>query len=171
MGLRPAKCYRRMEKPYTRYSRRKPKKSYVKAVPDRKIHKFETGNKKKEFPLKGRLVVESSVQIRHNVFEAMRISASKFLSSRIGDDFFMKILVYPHHILRENPLATGAGADRFQTGMRKAFGKPIGTAAQVKSGQSILEIRSEKNKKEIVKKAFKLAAAKVPSKCRVVFND
>ncbi|MBI4170413.1 MAG: 50S ribosomal protein L16, partial [Candidatus Aenigmarchaeota archaeon] len=31
-------------------------------------------------------------------------------------------------MLRENALATGAGADRFQSGMRQSFGKPVGTA-------------------------------------------
>ena len=50
-------------------------------------------------------------------------------SGRMG--YHLKIRVYPHHIVRENPMATGAGADRVQDGMRKAFGKPVSSVAMV----------------------------------------
>ena len=43
---------------------------------------------------------------------------------------------YPHHVLRENKQATGAGADRVSQGMRCAFGKNVGTAARVKRAKS-----------------------------------
>jgi large subunit ribosomal protein L10e len=139
MGLRPAKCCRKIEKPYTRQSRKKPRKGYVKGVPDKKIHRFETGNKKRKFELFAELIVENPVQIRHNALEAARISASKHLNNTVGaESYLLKVLVYPHHVIRENALATGAGADRFQTGMRKAFGKPVSTAAQVKSTEACL---------------------------------
>ena len=46
--------------------------------------------------------------------------------------YFFQLRIYPHHILRENPLAAGAGADRMSTGMKCAFGKPISVAARVK---------------------------------------
>ena len=38
-------------------------------------------------------------------------------------------------------MMTGAGADRVQDGMRQAFGKPMGSAARVKAGQTILKVR------------------------------
>ena len=173
MGLRPAKCYRKLERPYTRYSKKKPRRSYVKTVPDKRIHRFEMGNKKKkDFPLRGKLVVEQAVQIRHNALEAARVSASKIMNNEVGAElYFMKVLVYPHHVIRENALATGAGADRFQTGMRKAFGKAVSSAAQVRSNQSIIEIRTNKNKIDIVKRALKLASRKIPSKCRIEFIE
>lgn len=172
MGLRPAKCYRKLERPNTRQSRKKPKRGYVKGVPESRIHRFEMGAKGKEFPVKAYLVSERGVQIRHNALEAARMAANKYLDKTIGNEnYFMKILVYPHHVLRENPLATGAGADRFQTGMRKSFGKPIGTAAQVKPGQNLMEIRFPEGKEGEAKLALKRAAAKFPTTCRIVYQN
>jgi len=72
------------------------------------------------------------------------------------------VLVFPHHVMRENAMATGAGADRFQTGMRLSFGKPIGTAARVRAGQRILEVRVPPGKDFVVKRAFKIASSKLP---------
>jgi len=169
MALRPAKCYRRLKRPNTRVSRRKPRRSYVKGVPDPKIHRFEMGNKKKRFPVGMALVARQSVLVRHNALEATRIALNKNLEKNIGKDaYFMKILVYPHHVMRENPLATGAGADRFQTGMRKAFGKPIGKAARVKTGQKLIEVRTDPGKEMHIKKAMKIAASKLPLTTRIV---
>ncbi len=45
------------------------------------------------------------------------------------------------YILRENKMIATAGADRLQEGMRKAFGKPIGLAARVDIGSTILELQ------------------------------
>jgi len=171
MGLRPAKCYRTPKRPWTRQSRRKPKKGYVKGVPSNKIHKFEMGNPNKQFSLKGFIISNNNVLIRHNALEAARVAANKAMD-KFGakQEYFMKVLVYPHEVLRENPVATGAGADRFQTGMRLAFGKPIGTAAHVKPGQRIMEIRVDKSQESAVKIALKRAAAKFPTTCRIEFE-
>ena len=172
MGLRPAKCYRKLEKPYTRQSRRRPKKGYVKGVPVPRIHKFESGNRKKEFSLKVNLVSNNGVQIRNNALEAARVSAHKVLDKAVGtENFFLKILIYPHHVLRENALATGAGADRFQTGMRKAFGKPISTAARVKPNQNLMEIRVSKTHVDAAKRAMKIASHKFPTTTRIVYTE
>lgn len=168
MGLRPAKCYRSLERPYTRQSQKKPRKGYVKGVPYPKITKFETGNGKKQFPAKAYLVSKAGVQIRHNALEAARIAANKVLSDNFGEGgYFLKILIFPHHVLRENALATGAGADRFQTGMRLSFGSPIGTAARVRPEQNLIEVRYNKGGDVAVKKALKIASSKLPLKCRV----
>lgn len=172
MGLRPAKCYRKLERPYTRQSRRKPRKSYVKGVPDPKIHKFEMGDARKKFSMRAYLVSNNGVQVRHNALEAARVTANKHLDKTVGkENYFLKILVYPHHIMRENTLATGAGADRFQTGMRKSFGKPIGTAARVRPGQNLMEIRFDSPKQKSAKEALKRASAKFPTTCRIVFEN
>ncbi|RLI97998.1 MAG: 50S ribosomal protein L16 [Candidatus Aenigmatarchaeota archaeon] len=167
MAIRPAKCYRKLERPYTRQSRRKPRKGYVKGVPHPKIVKFETGNSKKDFSSKALLIAEDGVQIRHNALEASRIAANKVLNDSLGDDgYFLKVLIYPHHVMRENPLATGAGADRYQTGMRLSFGNPIGLAARVKPGQKVMEIRFDRGIKT-VKKALRIASSKLPVKCKI----
>jgi len=77
----------------------------------------------------------------------------------------MKIRIFPHHILRENPLATGAGADRMSTGMKKSFGKSIGIAAQVKANKILFTIKVNKNGIEVARKALKKAAHKLPCRC------
>ena len=74
----------------------------------------------------------------------------------------MIIRVYPHHILRENPLAAGAGADRMSTGMKHSFGKSIGIAAQVRKGQTLFQIQVNKEHLDTAKKALKLAGSKLP---------
>ena len=167
MGIRPAKCYRTPKRPWTRQSRRKPKKGYVKGVPSNKIHKFEMGDPNRQHSLKGYLVADNNVLIRHNALEAARVAANKAMDKATKEAYFMKILVYPHEIMRENATATGAGADRFQTGMRKAFGKPIGTAAHVHPGQRIMEIRADKSLEGAIKHALKVASAKFPTTCKV----
>ncbi len=165
-SLRPGRCYRRPERPNTRQSKRKPRKSYVKGVPFPKIHRFTLGNKKGKFNLTMYLKVKNAVQIRHNALEATRVAVNKAMSKLVGDGFYMmKVLVYPHHVIRENPLATGAGADRFSTGMRKSFGKPIGLAARVKEGQRIIQIKLDKEKEAAGKRALEIAANKIPSPC------
>jgi len=169
MGLRPGKCYHTLKKrPYTRISIHKPRMSYVRGVPANKIHQFEVG-KKNVFPKKFYLAVDKDIQIRSNSLEAARISATKYLEKNLGENgFFLKIMVYPHHILRENSMATGAGADRFSDGMRRSFGKPIGQTARVKGGQNIMMIEVPENSKTIVKEALRRATTKLPGECRLV---
>jgi large subunit ribosomal protein L10e len=172
MALRPAKCYRKLERPYTRRSMRKPKKGYVKGVPDKKIHRFEMGDPKKPYPLRAFLVAERGVQVRHNALESARVTTNKYMENNVGkENFFMKILIFPHHVMRENALATGAGADRFSEGMRRAFGKPIGMAARVSAGQRLMELRTIENKEAFLKEAFRRASMKFPTPCRIVVEN
>ncbi|NOZ82126.1 MAG: 50S ribosomal protein L16 [Candidatus Micrarchaeota archaeon] len=167
-SLRPGRCYSKPERPNTRIAVRVPKKSYVKGVPAPRIHQFEVGQKG-DYPLVYHIVSGSDVQIRSNSLEAARVAATKYLTKNIGEkQFFLKVRVYPHHVLRENPLATGAGADRFSTGMRKAFGKPIGQAAIVSSGQKIISVYAPEGKDSVVKEALRRAAMKLPGSPRIV---
>jgi len=168
-SLRPAKCYRKPERPNTRVSIRKPKRSYIKGIPDPKIHRYEVGNRSRKFKYHMDLKIKNHVQVRHNALEASRVAANKVVSKAFGpENYLLKVLVYPHHVMRENPLATGAGADRFQTGMRKSFGRMIGRAAIVKKDQSIIRVFfDDKTKISEVKRALKLSGAKLPSPFRV----
>jgi len=172
MGLRPAKCYRRLKRAYTRQSIRVPKKGYVKGVPKAKITEFEFGAKG-EYSKRVVLVSERSLLIRHNALEAARVQIVQTLEKTLGKGkgFFMKVLIYPHHVLRENALATGAGADRFQQGMRMSFGKPIGTAAAVKAGQRLIEIRVDDDGVKVAKEALKMANYKMPTPCRITVES
>ncbi len=54
----------------------------------------------------------------------------------------MRVRVHPFHVIRINKMLSCAGADRLQTGMRGAFGKPQGTVARVNIGQIILSVRT-----------------------------
>merc|ERR1739842_198652 len=53
--------------------------------------------------------------------------------------FHLRIRVQPFHVTRINKMLSCAGADRLQTGMRHAWGKPMGTAARVKIGKVLKE--------------------------------
>ena len=70
-------------------------------------------------------------------------------------------------MLRENPIAAGAGADRFSTGMQKAFGKPIGIAAQIKRGQVIFQLSIDKANLALGKSALERASKKLPCNCGI----
>ncbi len=171
-SLRPGKCYRKHQRPNTRQSIRVPKKGYVKGVPKPKITEFELGARA-SYEKAVYLVAERNVQIRHNSLESARVSCVQLLEKSLGKGtgFFMKIRVYPHHVIRENVLATGAGADRFQTGMRQSFGVPIGTAARVYAGQEIIEVRANSGSLPVVKNALKQASYKLPTPCKIVVKD
>lgn len=168
MALRPGRTTKKLERPYTRISKRKPRKSYVVGVPYSRIHIFEMGNPKKEFDTNLWLVTENSVQIRDNALEAARVVTNKILERKLGkENYFLKILIYPHHVLREHALATGAGADRYSSGMRRAFGKPKGRAAQIRKGQGIMWLRLNKRDLDTGRFALKRANTKLPTHCRI----
>lgn len=172
MPERRGGIYARMDsRAHTRKSDRKPRKSYAKGIPGSKIHMFDMGNPNGDFDIEISLTPEEAIQIKHNALEAARIAANKILSSIGPNSYHLKMRVYPHHILRENPLATGAGADRFQEGMRRAYGKPIGTAARVKRDQKIMSARVKKGKEAVAKDAMRRAKMKFPVRCRVLVED
>ena len=165
--IRPARCYRKPKRAYTRKSRFQ-KKGFVKGIPGSKIVMFDMGNRKGEFKYKVSLISKETKQIRHNALESARMASQRTLSSKIGvENYFFKIKTYPHNILRENPIAAGAGADRFQTGMSLSFGKAIGTAARVKPGTEIMFVATSKRHLKSAKRAMKLASDKIGCKTKI----
>jgi len=62
----------------------------------------------------------------------------------------------------------GAHADRLQQGMRRSFGKAIGTAARVKPGQTLIIVRVKAAAVELAKESLKRGSAKLPIPCRIV---
>ncbi len=173
MALRPGRVIKHKKRPWTRVSTKKPRKSYVRGVPHPRIHVFEMGNKTGKFDCEVYLVSKDDVQIRHNALEAARVVSHKFLEEKVGgsNNYFYKILVYPHNVIREKPIATGAGADRFSQGMRKAFGKPVGRAAIVKADQRIIMARVNKQHVDIAKQALKRASSKMRCRTRVEVKE
>ena len=164
MPLRPGRCYRHFSGPaYTR-------KEYIPGVPMPKITKFTSGNPKGDYDFELRLVSVETGQIRHNALEAARVIALKHLTKKTGGEtsWWLWVLKYPHHVLRENKMMAFAGADRLQDGMRLSFGKPIGTAARVeKQGEIIMLVRVPARFLEVGKEALEIAKSKLPLKCRI----
>ncbi|URE46879.1 Ribosomal protein L16p/L10e [Musa troglodytarum] len=135
MGRRPARCYRQIKnKPY-------PKSRYCRGVPDSKIRIYDVGMKKKgvdEFPFCVHLVSWEKENVSSEALEAARIACNKYMTKFAGKDaFHLRVRVHPFHVLRINKMLSCAGADRLQTGMRGAFGKPQGTCARWKSENRI----------------------------------
>jgi len=149
--------------PYTR-------KEYIRASPPSKITKFTMGDTKASFPMQACLIATEEVQIRHNALEAARVASNRVLMNKLGNSYFMRVVPYPHAILRENKMIFGAHADRLQDGMRRAFGKPIGIAARVRIGQPIIEIAVNENAVEVAKEALKRGQDKLPIPCRIVIE-
>lgn len=171
MGLRPGRCYNKFQRPYTRQSTHVPRKGYVKGVPKPKITEFQLGSMAgKDKTLY--LISTKDVQIRHNSLEAARIAAVHLLEKNLAKSggYFIRVRVFPHQVLRENALATGAGADRFQQGMRASFGNPIGTAARVHEGQKVFEVRVQSNSIKLAKDALMQARYKLPMPCKIVME-
>jgi large subunit ribosomal protein L10e len=169
---RPAKCYRWDSPAYTRVSST-PSNSYITGVPQSKIVHFDMGNPAGEYDTKAEMIYDMTIQITHNALEASRIIIQKKLEKEVGlANYYFKVNVFPHHVMRNNITATGAGADRVSQGMRKAFGKPIGRAARIKRGQSILSIKFNASDQRIkqVKNALRLAANKLPGEKSISFK-
>lgn len=165
--LRKNSAYQNLERPYTRISKFA-KKNYVRGgYPAIKITKFEMGDAKKKFDLTLLLKAGRTMNIRHNSLESARMTSNRLLEKKVGKEFHLKVRVYPFHILRENPLASGAGADRMSTGMKKSFGKIIGAAARVREGQPIFEVNVNKNNLNVGREALQKASKKMPCSCKI----
>lgn len=141
--LRKWCAYRKLERPYTRWSKAR-KKAFVKSRPGKKVIKFDMGDIKgghDQFVTHLTLVSKDSAQLRTNSIEASRITGLKRLEKKYGRaGFYMRVRAVPHQMVRENPLAAGAGADRLSTGMKHSFGKIIGTSCLVPEGKVIYDL-------------------------------
>jgi len=156
MGLRPARCSRDLERPYTRYAPKVQRKNFLGGAPGVRTRDFTIGNQTKDFDTQLDIVSKKTMQIRDNAIESMRQKLVKKLTDALGkDDFVIKIRLYPHHIIREHKSATGAGADRVSKGMKHAFGKNSLRAVQIKENQILLSVVVDHTKKDKIKKILK----------------
>ena len=161
MVRKPNIMYRNVEGPsYTR-------KEYMGGIPNLRIQQFEAGDLKGNFSVELALNVKEACQIRHTAMEAARITLNRYLTKSIGaTNYHSKFRIYPHQILRENKMATGAGADRISSGMQRAFGKAVGMAARVRVGQTVLTLYVNPEHVEFGKEALRKASMKLPSPCK-----
>ena len=82
----------------------------------------------------------------------------------------MRVRVHPFHVIRINKMLSCAGADRLQTGMRGAWGKPYGTAARVNIGQIILSIRCKDANAKVIMEALRRARYKFPGRQKIIVS-
>ena len=175
-ALRKASSYSKKKvTPFTRISKKKGK-SYVKTVPPQKIVKFTMGNEElfnnNKLPHHLTLVSVEKVQIRHNALEACRQFINKQMDTKVAGQYLFKVVPFPHQILRENKMLTGAGADRMQKGMQLSFGKSMGKAAVVKPEESIFFVAVATPKAvAITRKIFHQIKSKLPGKTRILYTE
>ena len=172
MGLRPARTVRDNKGPaWTRYSKRKPRRSYVKSMPHKNLNTFETGLVKPDYDLRVTLIcMDKSLLLRDNAIEAGRQSLSRILEKLVLGNYKFWVRKYPHQVIRENRMLSGAGADRLSKGMRKSFGKPTDLAARVNKGDIVFEVKSYSRFKDAILDAFRRASHKISGKYRIVLE-
>ena len=166
IARKPASMYRRLKGPA--YTRRK----YIGGVPNNRIQSYHAGNRVAaetgQFKVIMELRADNSCQIRHTALEAARVISNSTIRKIAGTDgYALRVHTFPHHILRENKQATGAGADRVSQGMRCAFGKNVGTAARVKRGQRVMSLQINPEHYTVARDALRKASMKFPTPCTV----
>lgn len=164
----PARCYRQIKnKPY-------PKSRFCRGVPDPKIRIYDVGMKKKgvdEFPFCVHLVSWEKENVSSEALEAARIACNKYMAKFAGKDaFHLRVRVHPFHVLRINKMLSCAGADRLQTGMRGAFGKPQGVCARVAIGQVLLSVRCKDSNSHHAQEALRRAKFKFPGRQKIIVS-
>jgi large subunit ribosomal protein L10e len=120
------------------------------------------------FPYCIHIVSDEKEQVSAESLEAARIAANKYMTTVAGKDLFhLKIRAHPWHVLRINKMLSCAGADRLQTGMRGAFGKPYGKAARVKIGDPLMSMRVKKANIKQAFEALRRAKFKFPGRQKI----
>lgn len=176
MALRKATAYsHRKEMPYTRRSRVKGQ-NFIKAIPASKIVKFIMGDIRKfnqnGFGFKVVLKSVENSQVRDNALEASRQHIHRELELAFKGNYYFNVCCYPHHVLRENKMITGAGADRLQSGMGLAFGTAVGIAAQIKKGKNIFLVGvSSQKDTQTVRAILQKIKAKIPCSSRILVEQ
>merc|ERR1712002_341670 len=121
-----------------------------------------------EFPMCIHLVSDEYEQLSAEALEAARICANKYMVKFMGKDaFHMRLRIHPFHVVRINKMLSCAGADRLQTGMRGAFGKPQGLVARVWIGQPLMSIRTLDKYEPQAHEALRRAKFKFPGRQKI----
>lgn len=138
----------------------------------KQIRIFDLGRKKAsvdDFPFCAHMVCDEHQQITSEALEAARICANKYIVKTSGkDSFHLRVRVHPHSCVRINKMLSCAGADRLQTGMRGAWGKPYGTVARVDIGQVLLSVRSRESNRAVVLEALRRSRYKFAGRQKLI---
>ncbi len=171
MGIRPGKTIRRpVGQPWARFSKHKPRKSFVKGAPHPKVRQYNMGTDKR-FEIEVEFVADYPVQLRDNAIEAARQAANKYMEKTLVDNYFFQVVSYPHLVVREHAALGVAGADRISKGMKRAFGKPKGRMARLDSGDVVFRGRLLKKDLPVLKEALRRAQCKLSGKFTLITRD
>jgi large subunit ribosomal protein L10e len=167
--LRKGSAYNQvLKRPYTRKSKYRAK-NFIRSAPHSKVVRYIMGSPNKKFEYTLTLISKEELQIRDNALESSRQSCNKWLETKAGKtEYFLQLRKHPHHMLRDNVLASGAGADRMSTGMAGSYGKVIGRAAQVKKLDVLYVCGVDKKSLPIAKQALIRCKNKLPCKCQII---
>ncbi|MBS3067264.1 50S ribosomal protein L16 [Candidatus Micrarchaeota archaeon] len=169
MGIRPAKAIRDINKvAWTRYSKSKPRKSYIKAMPHQDLQQFRMGIQKEDYDVILNLECQEDVILRDNTIESARQSANKLLEKNIPTGYYFIVRIFPHHVIRENKMIAGAGADRLQKGMRQSFGRPTDKAARVYSGKALFTVYTYKQYEQLIRQSLERAKRKLSGRFKII---
>ncbi len=164
--LRPGKIDRNVDKPaYTR-------REYMRGIPETKVVHFDMGNTARDFQYEVSLTVNEPIMVRHNALEAARVISHRYLETQVGKmNYHLKIRTYTHEVLRENRMASGKKADRYGDGMRRSFGKPVGTAARLDEHQKLISVWVDQGNIAHAKEALRKAGHKLPVKVSILVEN
>lgn len=128
-------------------------------------------------------------QLSSEALEAARICANKYVTTTIRqkksqeltgprylvktagkEGFHMRVRAHPYHVVRINKMLSCAGADRLQTGMRGAYGKPNGTVARVNIGQVLLSVRTRDSNRANTIEALRRSQYKFPGRQKIIVS-
>ncbi|KAJ0974633.1 hypothetical protein J5N97_016598 [Dioscorea zingiberensis] len=99
------------------------------------------------------------------------LSQVEYMTKFAGKDaFHLRVRVHPFHVLGINKMLSCAGADRLQTGMRGALGKPQGTCARVNIGQVLLSVRCKDSNGVHAQEALRRAKFKFPGRQKIILS-
>jgi large subunit ribosomal protein L10e len=144
------------------------RQEYIHRVPLSRITRFTHGNNAAEYDYQVSLIASHNTMISSNALEAIRITTNKNLTRLLGENTYgLKIIRYPHEIVREHKFMSFAGADRLSQGMGHAFGRPTKRAAKVSTGQKIITVSVNKDGIDAAKTAIKRSSKKLPVKYKI----
>lgn len=148
------------------YTRQK----YIRSIPQSKIKIFTIGDQKGDYSYAVLLRAPNPSEVSSDALEAARITANKMLETS-GKSYLLKVLVYPHEIVREHKFMGFAGADRLSQGMSRAFGRPKSRSAKIVANQPIMVIYTKGDAVDLAKTALKRASKKLSILTNVVIEE
>ncbi len=160
-------------KGYQKKRSRSHRKEFVKGGADPKITRFDIGNRKKppeEWDVSlGLMIKKRRIKVSHFALEALRIKINRGMEKKAGrKNFYLKIRAHPHYMWREHSQLGFAGADRISSGMRNAFGKPVGRCARMKPPDLVCELHVNEQHVPVALERLKIAGQKICTTTQLV---